>query len=63
MTLAEKASALRELQRPERQAPVENGERLVSIPRNDGDAPCDVQTSARLETGKVGSQPTSSHSN
>lgn len=37
MTLLEKALALRERQRPERKAPVENGERLVAIPRNDGD--------------------------
>jgi len=37
MTLAAKASALRERQRPERKAPVENGERLVTIPRHDGD--------------------------
>ena len=37
MTLAEKAAALRERQHPERKAPVENGERLVTIPRNDND--------------------------
>ena len=37
MTLAEKAAALREHQRPERKAPVENGERLVTIARNDND--------------------------
>ena len=37
MTLSEKAAALRERQRPERTAPVENGERLVTIARNDND--------------------------
>jgi len=41
MTLSEKAAALRDHQRPhahaERQAPVENGERLVTIQRHEGD--------------------------